>query len=197
MSRFFKKLSEFFKGFQYIRNVTKRDNKMDEHKEYPNEHPDIDLGAKQYEYQHADEIANAPVRVEVVSHTEPKIYDSNTGREVTPDRSSGNSRKQQVGQDNGTFDDGYQQGYAAGFKDGQESVPRQKVVRTEVCERNEPVSQKPLPKDIKVFRIEFKGGRKLSCIAESIGQAIARIGKDSDISEVVSINEDTDIINAL
>ena len=184
--------------FSRIIGFFKSKDKMEDYREeYQAEHPDIDLEAKRFEQQHAEEIANMPIKVEVVSHTEPKIYDSNTGREVTPDRSLGNSRKQQVGQDNGTFDDGYQQGYAAGFKDGQESVPRQKVVRTEVCERNEPVSQKPLPKDIKVFRIEFKGGRKLSCIAESIGQAIARIGKDSDISEVVSINEDTDIINAL
>lgn len=177
-----------------------KDKMEDYREEYQAEHPDIDLEAKRFEQEHAEEIANMPIKVEVVSHTEPKIYESNTGRDVTPDRSSERKPKPSragVPQDGGSFDEGYQQGYATGFADGQESVPKPKAVSGEVQERNEAVWAKPVPKDIKVFRIEFKGGRKLSCIAESIGQAIARIGRDSDISEVVSIGEDTDIINAL
>ena len=157
--------------------LTKNDNAM----EYMN---DIDTERRDFEYAHAEEIQNEPV-----------IRESNTGKIVTPQNQlTARQAVQQPEESEGSFDDGYQQGYAAGFADGQKSVPTQ-APKAEV-EKSEPVSTKPSPKDIKVFRIEFKSGRKLSCIAESMGRAIARIGKDSDISEVVSISEDTDIINA-
>lgn len=168
--------------------LTKNDNAM----EYMN---DIDTERRDFEYAHAEEIQNAQVFVTHESNGEPVIRESNTGKIVTPQNQlTARQAVQQPEESEGSFDDGYQQGYAAGFADGQKSVPTQ-APKAEV-EKSEPVSTKPSPKDIKVFRIEFKSGRKLSCIAESMGRAIARIGKDSDISEVVSISEDTDIINA-
>lgn len=149
---------------------------------------DIDGGRRDYEMAHAEEIANARVTVTHESNGEPVIRESDSGKVVS--RQQDKPQKSQTSEVyEGYYNQGYQDGYAAGFNDGGESVKAQGAAKETVIKevvREVPVQGGDISR-MKLFRCSI-GGREVFCLSESMGRAIARVSEEYSLDDIEKID---------
>ncbi len=168
-----------------------------EEQQHDNAQVQHDMQTQQFAANEVNTINNAPVMVEVVDYNEPVIRETDSGKVIHPHNDVIVTKNNTAPHGDESYERGYQEGYAAGFDDGQKSCkgrnkaqPKADTTETAVvCVRQADYSK------VKLFSFAF-GGETIFCIAESMGQAIAFVGKTRGIENVDSIDR-KEVINAM